>query len=366
MKETKKSTKPEKVVFVDRDGTIIEEPRDFQIDSFEKMKFVDGVIPALRALKLAGFRLVLVTNQNGLGTPSFPKKDFVGPERLMEQILTSSGAGLDEILVCPHMPEDHCKCRKPETGLVKEWLKPGRLDKAHSCMIGDRLTDLEFARRMGIDGWRVGPEGESWDIVARRIIGSPASIDRYGEVTRKTKETYITVKVWLDRRGENKIATGVGFFDHMLEQIAVHGGIRLNVKAKGDQKVDDHHTVEDVGLALGEALRQALGNKCGIRRFGYFLPMDESCAKCALDISGRPWLTFKAKFKFQKVGDLTTAMIEHFFRALATTMAVTLHLEAKGDNDHHIAESLFKAFARSLRDAARVEDTDLPSSKGVL
>lgn len=362
----KKVSAPQKVVFVDRDGTIIEEPSDFQIDSFEKMKFVEGVIPALRALKLAGFRLVLVTNQNGLGTASFPKKDFVGPERLMEQILASSGAGLDEILVCPHMPEDHCKCRKPETGLVKEWLKPGRLDKAHSCMIGDRLTDLELARRMGIDGWRVGPEGESWDKVARRILGSPAAVDRTGEVKRKTKETDITVKVWLDRRGENKISTGIGFFDHMLEQIAVHGGIRLNIIAKGDLQVDDHHTVEDVGLALGEALRLALGNKCGIRRYGFLLPMDQSLASCALDISGRPSLSYKAKFKYQKVGDLTTDMIEHFFASLVTTMGVTLHLKAKGENDHHTAEALFKAFARSLRDAIRIEDTDLPTSKGVL
>ena len=174
------------------------------------------------------------------------------------------------------------------------------------------------------------------------------------------------MEVWLDRRGDNRISTGIGFFDHMLDQIAVHGGIRLHLTARGDLNVDDHHTVEDVGLALGEALRRALGDKCGIRRFGFLLPMDDARSRCALDISGRPWLTFKAKFKNARVGDLSTAMVEHFFRSLTPTMGITLHLKAKGKNDHHTTESLFKAFGRSLRDAVRVEDSDLPSSKGVL
>lgn len=356
----------QKVVFVDRDGTILEEPADFQVDAFEKMRFVAGVIPALRALKIAGFKLVMVSNQDGLGTASFPRAAYEGPQRLMEQVLESAGAGLDEVLVCPHKPEDGCSCRKPATGLLAAWLNPCRFDPENTFVVGDRETDLELARRLGVTGYRVGPEGENWDIVARRILGSPATVDRYAKVVRKTRETDITVEVWLDRRGDNRISTGIGFFDHMLDQIAVHGGIRLHLTARGDLNVDDHHTVEDVGLALGEALRRALGDKCGIRRFGFLLPMDDARSRCALDISGRPWLTFKAKFKNARVGDLSTAMVEHFFRSLTTTMGITLHLKAKGKNDHHTAESLFKAFGRSLRDAVRVEDSDLPSSKGVL
>lgn len=361
----KKKT-PQKVIFVDRDGTILEEPEDFQVDAFEKMRFVAGAIPALRALKSAGYRLVMVSNQDGLGTPTFPRETFEGPQRLMEQVLASAGAGLDEILVCPHFPADNCTCRKPKTGLFTNWLVAGKLDKANSYVIGDRLSDMELARNLGLVGLRVGPDGESWEAITHSILGSPTPLDRYAHVVRKTRETDITVEVWLDRRGDNQIHTGIGFFDHMLDQIAVHGGIRLHLTAKGDLEVDDHHTVEDVGLALGEALRQALGDKRGIRRFGFLLPMDEAECRCALDISGRPWLSFKAKFKNAKVGDLSSEMVEHFFRSLAMSMGITLHLKAKGKNDHHVTESLFKAFGRSLRDALRVEDTDLPSSKGVL
>lgn len=365
VKELQKA-QPQKVLFVDRDGTILEEPEDFQVDAFEKMRFVEGAIPALRALKRAGYRLVMVSNQDGLGTPAFPRETYEGPQRLMEQVLESAGAGLDEILVCPHFPADHCSCRKPQTGLFKAWLELGRLDAANAYVVGDRLTDMALAQNLGVVGFRVGPEGQSWEAITRAILGSPATLDRYARVERKTRETAITVEVWLDRRGENQIETGVGFFDHMLDQIAVHGGIRLHLSAKGDLEVDDHHTVEDVGLALGEALRQALGDKRGIRRFGFLLPMDEAQCRCALDISGRPWLSFKAEFKNAKVGDLSTEMVEHFFRSLAMSMGITLHLKAKGKNDHHVAESLFKAFGRSLRDAVRVEDADLPSSKGVL
>ena len=356
----------ERILFVDRDGTILEEPDDYQVDAFEKMRFVPGVLPALKALSDAGWKLVMVSNQDGLGTFRFPKKSFKGPHALMMQILESQGAPFAEVLVCPHMPGDGCACRKPKTGLVEKYLVPGVLDRANSYVIGDRATDLELAKNMGLEGIRVGPEGESWDAVARRLLASAAPRDRHALVHRKTRETDVTVEVWLDRRGDNRISTGIGFFDHMLDQIAVHGGIRLHVAAKGDLQVDCHHTVEDVGLALGEALKLALGDKKGIRRFGFLLPMDESLCRCALDISGRPYLTFKAKFRNQMVGDLATEMIEHFFRSLSETMGLTLNLKAKGRNDHHLAESLFKAFGRALRDAVRVEGTDLPSSKGVL
>lgn len=270
------------------------------------------------------------------------------------------------------MPGEGCTCRKPNTGLVKQYLKRGVLDKHNSYVIGDRETDLTLAKNMGLTGLRVGPDGQSWAAIEKRLLESlPAAPaqpvrDRHSAVERVTKETQISVEVWLDRSGENDISTGIGFFDHMLDQIAVHGGIRLHLHAKGDLQIDDHHTVEDVGLALGEALRLALGDKRGIRRFGFLLPMDEALARCALDISGRPYLTFKAKFKHRHVGDLSTEMIEHFFRSLSQTMGITLNLKAKGGNDHHVAESLFKAFGRTLRDAVRVEGTELPSSKGVL
>ncbi|MDO5531216.1 bifunctional histidinol-phosphatase/imidazoleglycerol-phosphate dehydratase HisB [Sutterella sp.] len=359
----------DRILFVDRDGTILEEPEDFQVDAFEKMRFVEGVLPALKTLSEAGWKLVMVSNQDGLGTKSFPEKTFTGPHSLMMQILTSQGVPFSEVLICPHMPGDGCECRKPRTGLVKKFLVPGAIDAANSYVIGDRETDLKLAENMGLTGLRVGPDGESWAAITERLLKTlpaPGPRDRHAKVVRKTKETDITVEAWLDRSGENEISTGIGFFDHMLDQIAVHGGIRLKVLCKGDLEIDDHHTVEDVGLALGEALRLALGDKRGIRRFGFLLPMDESLCRCALDISGRPYLTFSAKFKHRKVGDLSTEMVEHFFRSLSYAMAITLNLKAKGGNDHHIAESLFKAFGRSLRDAVRVEGAELPSSKGVL
>ena len=243
------------------------------------------------------------------------------------------------------------------------------MDRKNSYVIGDRETDLKLAENMGLTGIRVGPEGEPWAAVEKRLLASlpqTPETDRHAVVERKTKETDIRVEVWLDREGENEISTGIGFFDHMLEQIAQHGGMRLHLKAKGDLQVDCHHTVEDTGLALGEAIRLALGDKRGIRRFGFLLPMDEALCRCALDISGRPWLTFKAKFKNQFVGDLATEMIEHFFRSFSQAMGITLNMKAKGKNDHHVAESLFKALGRTLRDAKRIEGHELPSSKGVL
>ena len=284
----------ERILFVDRDGTILEEPEDFQVDRFEKMRFVEGVLPALKRLREAGWKLVMVSNQDGLGTKSFPMADFTGPHELMMQILESQGARFDEVLVCPHMPGEGCECRKPKTGLVTKYLKEGVLDVEHCYVIGDRETDMTLAENMGLRGLRVGPEGRGWAEIADEIIAAAKSA-RYGRVERNTKETRIVVEAWLDRSGKNEINTGVGFFDHMLTQIAVHGGIRLRVHAVGDLEIDDHHTIEDVGLALGEALKTALGDKRGIRRFGFLLPMDETLARCALDISGRPYLTFMAK-----------------------------------------------------------------------
>ncbi|EAK4280251.1 bifunctional histidinol-phosphatase/imidazoleglycerol-phosphate dehydratase HisB [Campylobacter upsaliensis] len=350
----------EKILFIDRDGTLIKEPKeDFQVDSLEKLAFEKGAIPALLRLQKFGFSFVLVSNQDGLGTESFPKENFEKAHFKMLEILQSCGIIFKDIFICPHFEKENCACRKPKTALLEDYIKYHLYDKEQSFVIGDRQSDMDLALNLGLSGLRYGEL--SWEEITEQILNS----FRCASVKRKTKETDISVKVALNG-GEVSVKSGVAFLDHMIEQIAVHSGIGLELSCRGDLEIDEHHSVEDIALALGEALKRALGDKVGIARYGFVLPMDESLAFCALDFCNRPHLKFKAKFKKQKLGELSTEMIEHFFYSLSYALGVSLHLRVKGKNDHHKCEALFKAFAKALKMAIKIESENLASSKGVL
>lgn len=349
-----------KALFIDRDGCLIEEPADEQIDAFEKFRLMPGVVPALLRLKAAGYRFVMVTNQDGLGTDSFPQQQFDGPHALLLQILSSQGIEFDAIHIDASLPEQHAPTRKPGVGMLLDYLRDPTLDRSLSAVIGDRDTDLELADNMGLKGLKISHDF-GWAAIADTLLTQA----RVGHVRRDTNETQIEVEVNLDQTG-TRVDTGIGFFDHMLDQLASHGGFQLNLQCRGDLEIDEHHTVEDCALALGSALDQALGDRHGVGRYGFTAPMDESQAQVAIDLSGRPWFVLNGDFSRESVGDLHTEMVEHFFRSLAQNLKCALHIDIRGENAHHQIEACFKAVGRALRPALVKGGTELPSTKGAL
>jgi len=353
----------QKYLFVDRDGTLVEEPPDEQVDSLQKIRWMPGVFAALQRAVAAGYRLVMVTNQDGLGTLSFPREHFEVAQDFILDTLASQGIRFEAICICPHKPAENCACRKPKVAIVADFMASHSVDLAGSAAIGDRATDLEFARNLGIRGLQVrkdGPPEQTWPAVIALLLARRAS------VARRTKETDISVQVDLDAESPIQVATGIGFFDHMLEQLARHGGFSLQLQCRGDLHIDEHHTVEDCALALGEALRRALGDKRGIARYGFLLPMDEARVQVAIDLSGRPYAVWEGKFTRSEVGGLPTELVPHFFRSLAETLGAALHVSVSGDNTHHMIEACFKGVGRALRMALRRDGVELPSTKGVL
>jgi imidazoleglycerol-phosphate dehydratase/histidinol-phosphatase len=354
----------QRVLFIDRDGTLVEEPADFQIDDITKVRLVKGVIPSLLELRDNGFRFVMVSNQDGLGTMAFPEQQFTPSHEHILELFLSQGIRFDEVFICPHVAADGCECRKPRAGLLTAFLAANDIDLAASAVIGDRTTDIELADRIGVRGFLIdaGDPAGAW----AEIVTSLCYCDRQAQVSRQTNETDILVAVNLDVDQPVVVATGIGFYDHMLEQIAKHGGFSMQVRCAGDIEIDDHHTVEDTALCLGVALRDALGNKLGIGRYGFVVPMDESEAQVSIDLSGRANFIFEGDFPRDRVGEMSTEMVQHFFRSLSDALGAALHIRVTGENTHHMVEACFKAVGRALRQAFRKDGNALPTTKGTL
>ena len=370
-----------KILFIDRDGTlVIEPPIDYQLDSLEKLEFYPKVMRNLGFVRSKlDFEFVMVTNQDGLGTTSFPEETFWPAHNLMMKTLEGEGITFDDICIDRSFPEDNAPTRKPRTGMLTKYIDNPAYDLAGSFVIGDRPTDVELAKNLGCraiflqdDDSLLSDELKAvcalatrdWDKVAEFLFAG----ERRATIRRTTKETDILVEVDLDGSGQCNIATGLGFFDHMLEQIGKHGGMDLTIHVKGDLHVDEHHTIEDTALALGECLYQALGSKRGIERYGYSLPMDDCLCAVCLDFGGRPWLVWDAEFHREKIGEMPTEMFLHFFKSLSDAAKMNLNIKAEGQNEHHKIEGIFKALARALKMAVKrdIYHYELPSSKGVL
>ncbi|ASQ46128.1 bifunctional histidinol-phosphatase/imidazoleglycerol-phosphate dehydratase HisB [Legionella clemsonensis] len=351
----------QKVLLIDRDGTLVEEPDDFQVDRLEKIKLCKDVIPNLLMLSKAGFKLIMISNQDGLGTDRFPQDTFQRCHDFILNLFISQGIHFSEIFICPHTEASNCSCRKPKAGLLLDFLRNTSVDRDNSWVIGDRETDRQLAENIGIAFLPVA-SNHGWDKITPAILLR----ERSAYVNRITRETAIEVKLTLDNSACTAIKTPLGFFNHMLEQVAKHGGFGLEINAKGDIEIDDHHLIEDTALALGEALKKALGDKWGIARYGFTLPMDESLAMVALDLGGRSYCRFEAQFTREFVGDMATEMVSHFFHSLASSLGATIHVTVTGKNHHHMIEACFKALGRALRQAYVQCDKDLPSTKGIL
>lgn len=366
-----------KVLFIDRDGTILEEPKsDYQVDSFEKFAFLPKSISNLaRIYHELDYEFVMVTNQDGLGTDSYPENTFWPYQNKMLEILETEGIKFDEILIDRSFEHEGLETRKPGTGMMKHYLESGEYDLANSYVIGDRLTDVKLAQNLGSKAIFIGgtaAEGAAlsttdWDQIYTFLKQQRTT--RTASVHRSTSETDIQVALNLDGNGKMDIKTGLGFFDHMLEQVAKHARIDLTIQVKGDLHIDEHHTIEDTALALGEAFLEALGDKRGISRYGFFnLPMDDVLAQVAIDFSGRPWAVWQAEFNREKVGDMPTEMFYHFFKSFSDTAKANVNIKVEGQNEHHKIEAIYKAFARAIRMAVErdLQDTSIPSTKGVL
>jgi imidazoleglycerol-phosphate dehydratase/histidinol-phosphatase len=360
-----------KVLFIDRDGTILIEPQDEQVDSFEKLTFLPGVISGLsRLARETDFELVMVSNQDGLGTELFPEETFWPVQNKMLGILKGEGVEFSEFFIDRTTPQQNAPTRKPGTAMLVKYLASG-VDLNSSYVIGDRLTDVKLAKNLGCKSILIknDPSTEadftttSWNEIVKFLVEAP----RTARVERKTSETQIVIDLNLDGSGKSSVSTGIGFFDHMLEQIARHGNLDLGIQVKGDLHIDEHHTVEDVALALGEAMLSALGGKKGIERYSFVLPMDDCLATVALDFGGRPWLVWNVQFNREKIGELPTEMFFHFFKSFSDTAKCNLNISADGQNEHHKIEAIFKAFAKAIRQAKqRTDNFNLPTTKGAL